>query len=214
MHIQTSDGERLELGIGTYTCNWGTHLCGLYATEAERDAIIFGYLHCGGIATDHQIFIHSEQSREQFYSTLTAHCPACAALPGSGHEIDVKAARDLYFPEGTFDPWTMDRAVNGYYAFTQQSGPANLRAVAEMAWAVEMIPGTEHLFAYESRLNYFVKNRRVISLCLYNINKISGQTLMKVLQTHPYTITGNTINQNPYYVHPDRWLAEHAPQFL
>lgn len=214
MHIQTAGGERLELGIGNYTCNWGTHLCGLYASPEERDAIIFGYLHCGGVASDRQIFIHSEQSRAEFQQTLDAHCPSCKALQGSGRAIDVKEARELYFPEGTFDPWYMDKAVNGYYAFSQQEGPANLRAIAEMAWALDVIPGVEHVFAYESRLNYFVKDRRVVSLCLYNIGKISGRMLMNVLETHPFTITGNTISQNPYFVHPDRWLAEHAPQFL
>jgi len=41
MHFQTSDQEKLELGFGGYTCNWGLHICGLYETEKERDEIIF-----------------------------------------------------------------------------------------------------------------------------------------------------------------------------
>ena len=52
MHIHTSEQDRLELGFGNYTCNWGTHICGLYETEEERDEIIFGFLRHGDMAGD------------------------------------------------------------------------------------------------------------------------------------------------------------------
>jgi hypothetical protein len=83
-----------------------------------------------------------------------------------------------------------------------------------MAWALQAIKGVEHLFAYESRLNYFVQDRTVISLCLYNISKISGEVIMNVLRTHPFTINGGVITVNPFYEEPDKWLAKNAPQFL
>ena len=44
MHIQTSQQEKLNLGIGDYSCNWGLHIAGLYETPQERDEIIFGLL--------------------------------------------------------------------------------------------------------------------------------------------------------------------------
>jgi hypothetical protein len=49
---------------------------------------------------------------------------------------------------------------------------------------------------------------------MYNINKFSGKIIMKVLETHPYAIVGGMINQNPYYIDPDIWLTNNAPQFL
>jgi hypothetical protein len=214
MHIKTSNLGELTLGIGDYTCNWGTHICGLYETENERDEIIFGYLKQGCIANDKQIFIHSEQTQEHFHQTLNSTCPECATNKAKMARLDVKKAKDLYYPDDVFDPWYMDKAVNGYFAYTQEDGKNNLRAVAEMAWALQTIKGVEHLFAYESRLNYFVQDRTVVSLCLYNISKISGAMIMNVLRTHPYTISGGIITQNPYFLHPDIWLAENAPQFL
>jgi hypothetical protein len=215
MHIKTSELSAMRLGIGSYTCNWGTHICGLYSTAKERDEIIFGYLREGLQAADKEIYIHSEQTEAEFTSHFTAHCPACMGDPDKRRRLDIKQARELYYPEGVFDPWYMDGAVNGYWDYTQQDGPNNLRAVAEMAWAIDAVPpGVEHLFAYESRLNYFVRDRTVISLCLYNITRISGETIMNVLHTHPFTISGGVITQNPYFIHPDTWLAQNAPQFL
>ncbi len=83
-----------------------------------------------------------------------------------------------------------------------------------MVWALQAIPGIEHLMAYESRLNYFIPGKPWISLCLYNVNKFPGKIIMDVLRTHPFSLNGGLIMENPYYVDPDHWLAENAPQFL
>jgi hypothetical protein len=214
MHIKTSNLGTLKLGLGDYTINWGTHICGLYESEKERDDIIFGYLKCGCLANDKQIYIHSEQTEDNFKSNFQAHCPYCLQEKPIEDFVDIKDSSEIYYPDGEFDPWKMDKTVNGYFDYTQIESKNNLRAIAEMVWALKEIKGVEYLFAYESRLNYFVKDRTVVALCLYNVNKISGETIMNVLRTHPYTISGGVITQNPYFVHPDKWLLENAPQFL
>ncbi|MDC7234028.1 MAG: MEDS domain-containing protein [Spirochaetales bacterium] len=214
MHIQTSEMNKMILGIGNYSCNWGTHICGLYETEEERDEIISGYL-CQGLADeDMEIYIHSEQTEDHFWNILHTNCPHCQESSSNPGSLDVKEASELYYPTGVFDPWLMDEAINGYFDYTQANGPRNLRAVAEMAWALQTISGVEHLFAYESRLNYFVKDKTVVSLCLYNTSRISGEMLMNVLRTHPYSINGGVVTVNPFYMEPDIWLSENAPQFL
>ena len=55
MHIKTSDQKELNMGFGGYTCNWGLHICGLYETDAERDEIIYGFLHQGALEKDKQL---------------------------------------------------------------------------------------------------------------------------------------------------------------
>ncbi|MDO8897293.1 MAG: MEDS domain-containing protein [Bacteroidales bacterium] len=214
MHIKTSNQPGLKLGIGNYTCNWGVHMCGLYETEKERDEIILGYLKYGCLANDKQIFIFSEQTEENFRKNFHHSCPTCLSNDEQQKRLDIKKAQDIYYPDGDFDPWKMDITINGYYDYTQLDGKNNLRAVAEMCWALQKIEGAEHLFAYESRLNYFVQDKSIISLCLYNVTKIDSATIMNVLRTHPFTISGGIITQNPYFVQPDKWLAENAPQFL
>lgn len=166
------------------------------------------------MANDKQIYIHSEQTEEDFKKKFHEFCPDCLYNVEQQKRLDIKKAQDIYYPDGNFDPWKMDKTVNGYYDYTQLDGKNNLRAVADMVWALQKIKGVENLFAYESRLNYFVQNKSIISLCLYNVSKIDGATIMNVLKTHPYTISGGIITQNPYYIDPDIWLAENAPQFL
>ncbi len=49
----------------------------------------------------------------------------------------------------------MDADLEAFYTRSQERGPRDIRATAEMVWALEAIPGVEHLMAYESRLNYY-----------------------------------------------------------
>jgi hypothetical protein len=81
-------------------------------------------------------------------------------------------------------------------------------------WALDFGLDKTQLMAYESRLNYFIPGKPWISICMYNLSRFNGQTIMNVLQTHPYTISkGGTITNNPYFIHPDEWLAKNAPEY-
>jgi hypothetical protein len=214
MHITTGNQPAMNLGFGGYTCNWGAHICGLYETARERDEIVLGFLNQGDRENDLQLYCPVERTREDFISAYQGQYPACAGNVHDPSRFNLFSARDLYYPDGRFCPRSMDRGLNRFYADSQRQGPRNVRATAEMVWALEAIPGIEHLMAYESRLNYFIPGKPWISICLYNLTRFSGMMIMKVLQTHPYTISGGVITQNPYFQNPDDWLCANAPDFL
>jgi len=213
MHIKTSDQEKLNMGFGGYTCNWGLHICGLYETEAERDEIIFGFLHQGAIENDKQLYCPVEQTKVEFIKKYGELYPECKHHPHDQALFSINSARELYYPDGTFSPDSMDKGLTSFFEHSQKNGKRNIRATAEMVWALEAIPGVEHLMVYESRLNYFIPGKPWISICMYNVTKFSGKTIMNVLRTHPFTISGGIITQNPFYQNPDDWLRENAPEF-
>lgn len=214
MHIKTSNQPPLSLGFGNYSCNWGTHLCGLYETEEERDEILFGFLHEGDIQGDFQLYCPSERSPENFRQTYGECFPDCKDHPLQQTRFQISSPKEIYYPQGCFSPWIMDRTLDDFFVKSQKAGPRNIRAAAEMAWALGAIPGKEHLMAYESRLNYFIPGKPLVSICLYNMNKFSGAVIMQVLQTHPFSISKGGITENPYYINPDEWLAQNAPEYV
>lgn len=214
MHFQTSDQEKLELGFGGYTCNWGLHIAGLYETETERDEIIMGFLHEGDLRNDLELYCPAERTGADFIERYSEKFPDCKEHLHDPSIFSINSAKELYYPDGTFSPVSMDKGLNEYYAKSQNHGKRNIRATAEMVWALQAIPGIEHLMAYESRLNYFIPGKTWISICLYNITKFSGSIIVNVLRTHPYTISGGVITQNPYYVDPDEWLRKYDPEFI
>jgi len=214
MYIKTSEQEELVLGIGSYICNWGMHICGLYETEKERDEIIFGFLHRGIIDRDKMLYCPSERTAEDFRTKFTQNFKTNLAELESTNRFSLSSAKALYYPDGYFEPHIMDKNLNAFYTESQKPERCNIRATAEMTWALEAIPGVEKLMIYESRLNYFIPKKPWISICLYNISKFDGTTIMNLLKTHPFTISGGILLQNPFFIPPEQWLSVHAPQYL
>lgn len=214
MHFQTSDQEKLELGFRDYTCNWGMHIAGLYETEEERDEIIMGFLHKGDLNGDFQIFIPAERTSEDFTQDYCKRFPDCCTHLHDSSKFILVDPVSFYYPDGKFDPRRMIEGHNNYYADSQKNGKRNIRATAEMVWALQKFEGVEHLMAYEANLNYFFPGKPWISICLYNITKFSGSTIVNVLRTHPYTISGGVITQNPYFMDPAEWLRKYDPALI
>ncbi len=214
MYIKTSNQERMNLGFGNYYCNWGTHICGFYENESEREEILLGFLHQGDLENDLQLYCPAEKSTKEFFATYARHYPGCAGHLDDPKRFRLLGAKELYYPDGTFSPRSMDAELNKFFNESQNEGRRNIRATAEMIWALEAIPGIEHLMVYESRLNYFIPGKPWISICLYNLNLFSGAIIMRVLQTHPFTISCGVIAKNPYYQEPDDWLRANAPEYL
>jgi hypothetical protein len=215
MHIKTSNQEELAMGIGNYTCNWGLHICGLYETEKERDDFIFGLLCKGFEENDLQLYCPSERTHEDFKHKFSEECPHCSKEDfNDKNKIELFTTKEFYYPSGIFSPLDMKKSLNEFYSNSQKKGKRNIRATAEMVWALEAIPGVEDLMIYESLLNTFVEGKPWVSLCMYNINKFDGKTIINVLKTHPYTVNNGVITQNPMYQTPEKWLKENAPEFL
>ena len=214
MHIDTSDQPIADLGFYGHTCNWGTHICGLYHSEAERDDIVMGFLRAGDAVGDLQLYCPVERTPQDFEAEWDHRYPvACGHVhdPDRFRVMDVGA---LYFPDGRFSPRAMDHNLHAFFCESQAIRPRNIRATAEMVWALEKVEGVEHLMAYEARLNYFIPGKPWISICLYDLNRFDGATIMNVLRTHPYSLSGGVIMANPYYQDPTIWLRANAPQFL
>jgi hypothetical protein len=105
MHLRTSDLEVMNLGFGGYTCNWGTHFCGLYESESERDAIMFGFLAQGIREGELLVCCPDEHHHDHALDSVHALCPD-AARPDPDSFI-LLHSHDLYHPKGYFSPQDM-----------------------------------------------------------------------------------------------------------
>jgi hypothetical protein len=76
-----------------------------------------------------------------------------------------------------------------------------------MTWALRQAPGVEELVGYESELNRFLPRYPQVILCLYDLERFSGDIIIDVLKTHPRVLLGGMVLDNPYYLEPDEFLA-------
>jgi hypothetical protein len=215
MYCKTSEQERVNLGFGGHECNNGVHFCGLYETVEERDEIILGFIRQGLIEDDRFLYTPTERSIDDFYKKFSEKFPEDKSLLYDNPHLTLNTAEDLYYENGNFSPLRMNKNLNKFYEESQKDKKINIRTAAEMVWALDKQLDKTQLMAYESLLNYFIPGKPWISICMYNITRFDGKTLMQVLQTHPYTISkGGIITKNPYFIDPDIWLAENAPEYI
>jgi hypothetical protein len=76
-----------------------------------------------------------------------------------------------------------------------------------MTWALRQVPGVEELVSYESELNRFLPRYPQVILCLYDLERFSGEIIIDLLKTHPRVLLGSMVLDNPNYLEPDEFLA-------
>lgn len=210
MYVHTSDQPRLALGFGGYTCNWGVHMCGLYESDAERDDLVFGFLHQGDVDGDLVRYYHTAATAEPFRREYARRFPGEAGHPADPARFTILSAEQRCFPTGRFEPLGQDPKLRALRD-TALSGH-RVRGVGEMDWVARGVPGTELLAPYEARLNELFDDAPIAFICVYDLRKCSGAIVMDVLRTHRFTITRGMIVENPYF-DPDGILHEHGVQW-
>ena len=80
-----------------------------------------------------------------------------------------------------------------------------------MTWALGKMPSSEKLLEWEAFYDKYVGPRAsFIALCQYDQTRFGGSAIMWALQTHPLSIIGNVVQQNPFYRDPEAVLQELA----
>jgi hypothetical protein len=181
----------------------GSHVCAFYRGDADRDRLLTGYLGAGLAAGDKCIcVVDSAYTAKQLELLPRSH-----GEPGPlGSQLDVHLPESTYLAGGEFTTrhmlafWTesMNKAEIDGYSFCRLAG--------EMTWALRDAPGVEHLIGYESELNRVTSSYPVTVLCLYDLDRFSGEIVVNVVKTHPQVLVQGILVENPYYIGPDEFL--------
>jgi len=98
-----------------------------------------------------------------------------------------------------------------------REGFAGARVAGEMTWALRSLPGPEELLDYEVLLNDFFEGAEgtcMTGICQYDARLFDGQTILHLLEVHPFLILRGQILRNPNFMRPEekrrRALAEAA----
>jgi hypothetical protein len=181
----------------------GSHVCAFYRGDADRDRLLTGYLGAGLAAGDKCICVVDSAYTARRLESLSRSC----GDPGpGGAQMDIHLPESTYLAGGEFTTshmlsfWTenMNKAEIQGYSFYRLAG--------EMTWALRDVPGVEHLIGYESELNRVTPSYPVIVLCLYDLDRFSGEIVVNVVKTHPQVLVQGILVENPYYIGPDEFL--------
>jgi DcmR-like sensory protein len=195
----------LELGIPGLQLTVGDHICAFYRGCGERDEILIPYLQAGLRIGDKCICVVDAVDPRDVLTALGSEMEVDRWISDS--QLELRASTDAYLRSGRFCTEEMlafwenfiGPAVAGRFRFA--------RSVGEMTWALRQAPGVEELVGYESELNRFLPRYPQVILCLYDLERFSGEIIIDVLKTHPRVLLGSMVLDNPYYLEPDEFLA-------
>lgn len=123
-------------------------------------------------------------------------------------QLDVLSWDDAYLDGGTFDQDRMLGALNAVIASGRESGYPRMRIMGNMGWTLKGNPGTDQVLEFESRVNDVLTESRQLAVCVYDSSKMSGAMMMDILRSHPLTLVGSVLQQNPFYVPPRQLVQE------
>lgn len=179
----------------------GTHVCFIYDSPDQRlDAlgrIMAGVLRGGGSTTyfawDSDIDVIRTHLMQRGVPPHLLEAP----------RFDVKAAGEVYTPDGRFDRRRMLDRLAAFYDRAAEGVEGTVFFTGEMEWAQQGdLPGREQLVAYEQAVNTVIRSHPFSAICQYDARAFDGDLLFEIVKAHPLMLVRNQILPNPYYEEP------------
>ena len=131
---------------------------------------------------------------------------AAGVSTGDG-QVQIASSEDTYLAGGRFDMERMAGFVRDRLAAAAAQGQC-VRTAGWMEWMQRKAPGTERAMEYEARMNLLVPTFDCTFMCVYDLSRLDGGTVVDIMATHPYVVLRGQIRHNPFYVPPEVYLAE------
>jgi len=183
----------------------GTHLCLLYRSEEERQAVLTEYIRRGLEAGERVLYIADTPGGLEIREFLQK-AGIDVREAERRDQLRFITAEEAYLREGRFDPKAMLDLLREDTKEALDQGFTGLRATGEMTWALRGFPGSERLIEYEALLNDFFPGSACIGLCQYDVRRFPPEILLDVLRTHPVAAIGTHLHENPFYIPPEEFL--------
>ena len=190
------------LGFGSLSVAVPSHLCLFYYDDVElRDKLGFAKL---GLETEREaVVLFGRKARlQEILGYLAEDGLDVGAMEASGRLVLVEGAADR---QGLLE--NIAEHLDGLMA----SGVELIRFLGFIGWEDPTWPTHEELLTFESMVNLAAATYPAVVMCTYKLTEIPGPLLIYGgIETHPLTIIGDTICENPHYVPPDRYAADRA----
>ena len=147
-------------------------------------------------------YVEQHKAKLELAGIDTHHCEACGQL-----EV-VPWERAYLNEDGVFDKDQMLITLDHLTGQGRDESFPRLRIMGNMDWAIADHPGAEQLIEFEAAVNELLERNRQPAVCVYDISKLSGGMMMDLLRTHPLTLIGGVVQENPFYTLPADMLDE------
>lgn len=113
-------------------------------------------------------------------------------------QLRILTVAETYLRSGRFSRVEMLSFLTLAVREALRVGYRGLRATGEVSWAVEKPELLDEFLRYEALVTSTFANRPVKLLCQYDTRNMTGDTILGVLDAHPF-VRGLNTYQNPFH---------------
>jgi hypothetical protein len=183
------------------------HVCAFFNSEDEKYRVLLPFIKEGFTCGHKAIHVVNPHTHENHIERLRACGIDTQSTQRSG-QLELRTNVEAYLRDGRFDQDRMlevfeelaSRKVNGRYPLS--------RIVCQMDWAADSRSLIDDLVEFESRVNNVWRHHEDAVICVYDLAKFGGDTVIDIMRTHPMVIIGGILLLNPFYVPPEEFLRE------
>jgi hypothetical protein len=183
------------------------HVCAFFNSNEEGYRVLLPFIKDGFTCGDKAVHVVGPDQRRDHMQRLTAAGIDTSAAQISG-QLEVLTNTEAYLRDGRFDQDRMLEAFEQLASGNAKGGFPLSRIVCHMEWAAEDPVHVENLIEFESRVNDVWRRHDDAVICVYDLAKFGGDTVVDVMRTHPMIIVGGILYQNPFFVPPEQFVNE------
>jgi hypothetical protein len=183
------------------------HVCAFFHNADEEYRVMLPFIKDGFECGDKAVHIVSPNRRSDHLKRLAAVGIDSTSAEQSG-QLELLTNTETYLRDGCFDQDRMLEAFEQLASGNDGGGFPLSRIVCQMDWAGEGRSHVADLIEFESRVNDVWRRHDDAVICVYDLAKFSGETVIDIMRTHPMIIIGSSLQQNPFFAPPEEFLSE------
>jgi hypothetical protein len=183
------------------------HVCAFFNNDDEQYRVLLPFITDGFACGDKAVHIVKPDRHADHLRRLTAAGIDAMAAQQRG-QFELRRNTEAYLRDGHFDQDRMLEAFEQLASGNATGGFPLSRIVCHMDWEDEGRSHVDDLIEFESRVNDVWCRHDDAVICVYNLAKFGGDTVIDIMRTHPMVIIVGILQQNPFYVPPDEFLRE------
>jgi hypothetical protein len=183
------------------------HVCAFFNSDDEEYRVLLPFIKDGFECGDKAVHVVNPDQRYDHLQRLAAAGIDLGAAGQSG-QFELRTSTETYLSDGRFDQDRMLQVFEQLASGNAKGGFPRSRIVCHMDWAAEGRLYTDSLVEFESRVNDVWRRHDDAVICVYDLARFGGDTVIDILRTHPLVIIGGILQHNPFFVPPEEFLHE------
>ena len=200
-----TSSRAVRIGQSEFYCP--CHACAFFHSRAEEYELLLPFVKAGAEAGERLFQVVDKAHLEERRRRL-AEAGIDVKEAESSRQLEIRPWENAYLRDNRFDQYAMLDLIREVLEDGRSNGFPMTRLWANMEWALDDLPGVHDIVEYETRLNHFLPKYNDVVVCTYDLSKFSAPVVIDIMRTHPQVIVGGVLQENPFYVPPDDFLAE------